>query len=96
MTATIDALISPNVPEVVPRGRLAHPAAVPARSATAVQAYFDRTKMFPITHTVVVREDLLMKEPWIADRLVAAFEEADRIARKEYDYPKRLSFPTGR
>jgi 4,5-dihydroxyphthalate decarboxylase len=50
--------------------------------------------MFPITHTVVVREELLRREPWIVGRLVDAFDAADALCRKEYDYPKRLSFPT--
>jgi 4,5-dihydroxyphthalate decarboxylase len=90
----IDALISPNVPEAFRAGDARIQRLFP-QTRDAVQAYFDRTKMFPITHMVVVREDLLMKEPWLADRLLAAFEEADRLARKEYEYPKRLSFPTG-
>ena len=43
---------------------------------------------------VVVREELLKKEPWIVGSLLAGFQEANRICQKEYDYPKRLSFPT--
>lgn len=89
----IDALISPNVPAAFRAGDPRIQRLFP-QTRDAVQAYFDRTKMFPITHMVVVREDLLMKEPWLADRLLAAFEAADRLARKEYEYPKRLSFPT--
>jgi 4,5-dihydroxyphthalate decarboxylase len=90
----IDALISPNVPKSLRAGDPRIQRLFP-RIRDSVQAYFDRTRIFPITHTVVVREDLLMKEPWIAERLIEAFEEADRRCRREYEYPKRLSFPTG-
>jgi 4,5-dihydroxyphthalate decarboxylase len=89
----IDALISPNVPPSFragdPRIRRLFP-----RCRETVEDYFAKTRIFPITHTVVVREDLLVKEPWIARRLADAFADADRICRREYNYPKRLLFPT--
>ena len=90
----IYALISPNVPEAFRAGDARILRLFPQTRET-VQAYFDRTSIFPITHTVVVSESLLMKEPWIVGRVIAAFEEADRLARREYEYPKRLLFPTG-
>jgi 4,5-dihydroxyphthalate decarboxylase len=89
----VDALISPNVPNSFRAGnprirRLFHPC------RPVVEQYFAETGIFPITHTVVVREELLRREPWIAGSLVKAFDAADAVCRKEYDYPKRLSFPT--
>ena len=89
----IDALISPNVPESFRAGdkRIQR---LFTRCRESVEDYFAKTRIFPITHTVVVREELLKKEPWIVERLVDGFEQANRICRKEYDYPKRLSFPT--
>ena len=89
----IDALISPNVP---PSFRAGDPRIkrLFTRCRETVEDYFAKTRIFPITHTVVVREDLLVKEPWIAKRVADAFRDADRICRKEYNYPKRLSFPT--
>src|SRR3954467_2473064 len=62
----IDALISPNVPEAFRAGDVGIQRLFPNAPET-VQAYFDRTKMFPITHMVVIREDLLMKEPWLGE-----------------------------
>jgi 4,5-dihydroxyphthalate decarboxylase len=89
----IDALISPNVPNSFRAGdprirRLFEPC------RPAVEQYFADTGIFPITHTVVVREELLRREPWIAASVIKAFNAADAVCRKEYDYPKRLSFPT--
>jgi 4,5-dihydroxyphthalate decarboxylase len=89
----VDAVISPNVPRSFRAGdprirRLFQPC------RPAIEQYFADTAIFPITHTVVVREALLQREPWIVDRLVNAFDAADAACRREYDYPKRLSFPT--
>ena len=89
----IDAIIAPNVPKSFRAGDPRIKRLFP-RSREAIQDYFDKTRIFPITHTVVVREDLLLKEPWIVESLVDGFEEANRICASEYDYPKRLSFPT--
>jgi len=37
---------------------------------------------------------MISKHPWLCRELVAAFNEADRRCRLEYEYPKRFSFPT--
>lgn len=89
----VDALISPNVPDSFRAGdprirRLFAPC------RPVVEQYFAATGIFPITHTLVVREELLAREPWIAGSLTEAFAAADAFCRREYDYPKRLFFPT--
>jgi 4,5-dihydroxyphthalate decarboxylase len=89
----VDALISPNVPASFRAGDTRIRRLFP-RIRETIQDYFDKTGIFPITHTVVVREALLMKEPWIVKSLVDGFEAANRICDTEYNYPKRLSFPT--
>ena len=89
----VDGLIAANVPRSYrtgdPRIRRVFP---DCRAAT--QKYFEKTRIFPITHTVVVKESLIEKFPWIAENLIVAFREADRICRERYQYPKRFSFPT--
>lgn len=44
------------------------------------QAYYQRTGIFPIMHTVVIRMDVLEAHPWLARSLMKAFEEAKAIA----------------
>lgn len=39
-------------------------------------AYYQKTKMFPLMHTVVLRKDFYEKYPWVAVSLYQAFEEA--------------------
>jgi 4,5-dihydroxyphthalate decarboxylase len=89
----LDALIAANVPRSYrvgdPRIRR-----VFRNCREAVEQYFERTRIFPITHTVVVKESLLAKYPWIVEKIIAAFDDADRLCRQRYQYPKRFSFPT--
>ena len=44
------------------------------------QAYFRKTKLFPIMHTVVIRRDVYEKNRWVAQALYKAFVKAQRIA----------------
>jgi 4,5-dihydroxyphthalate decarboxylase len=93
LAGDIDALIAANVPKSYRAGdpRIIR---VFADCRLAVQEYFEKTRIFPITHTLVMKESLYQNCPWIADRLAAAFDDADRLSRQKYQYPKRFSFPT--
>jgi 4,5-dihydroxyphthalate decarboxylase len=42
--------------------------------------YYQRTKILPIMHTVVVREDIHRAHPWVAQSIYRAFCEAKSIA----------------
>jgi 4,5-dihydroxyphthalate decarboxylase len=89
----LDALISANVPGSY-RARDPRIRRVFSDCRVAVQEYFEKTRIFPITHTIVVKESLLKKSPWIVDKFMAAFNDADRLCHQRYQYPKRFSFPT--
>ena len=47
--------------------------------------YWNKTKIFPIMHVVVVKRDVYERHPWIAGSLVKAFEQAKRISDERYD-----------
>ena len=89
----LDALIPPSV---VPsfRAKDARIRRLFKDARATVNEYFRRTKIFPITHTLVVRQSLLDQNPWLVSSLLNAFTEAEERCRKSYEYAKRSALPS--
>lgn len=89
----IDALIPPNI---VPSFRKKDPRIrrLFQDARHTVNEYFRKTRIFPITHTLVVRQSLFDESPWLVSSLLEAFTKAEELCRKSYDYAKRSAFPS--
>ncbi|WP_426245010.1 ABC transporter substrate-binding protein [Nocardioides sp. LHG3406-4] len=74
----IDALMAPRVPKVFRKGKGVHRLFPDYRERE--RDYFERTSLFPIMHLVVVRRDVLEKNPWVAQSLYKALAESKRVA----------------
>jgi 4,5-dihydroxyphthalate decarboxylase len=77
-----DALILPRIP---PQFRIEHPHVIrlfPDYRNVEID-YFKRTKIFPILHTVVIKEKVYKKHPWVASSLFRAFLEAKEICYQD-------------
>ena len=44
--------------------------------------YFRRTEVIPVIHTLVLREELVDRHPWVIDSLLAAFRKARALEDK--------------
>jgi 4,5-dihydroxyphthalate decarboxylase len=57
------------------------------------KAFFERTGIFPIMHTVVMRQELWNASPWMAPSLFKAFQQAKEIAYRRVNdtSPYKLS-----
>jgi 4,5-dihydroxyphthalate decarboxylase len=80
----IDAIISPNAPRAL--GRRDSPVArLFPDYRQAEKAYFAKTGIFPVMHTIVLRKDVYEKHPWAARSLYDAFVKA-----KEWAYAQLM------
>jgi 4,5-dihydroxyphthalate decarboxylase len=79
----IDALIGPVTPPSILKGAKTSRRLFEDYEAVE-RAYFRKTGVFPMMHTVVLRRDVYEKNPWIARALYKGFREAKNIAVARY------------
>jgi len=75
----LDAMICASMPQVFLEGS-PHVKRLFDNPKKEEIAYYQKTKIFPIMHTVVIREELWKADPWIATSLTQAFQQAKQIA----------------
>jgi 4,5-dihydroxyphthalate decarboxylase len=56
----------------------------------AERAYYQKTGLFPIMHTVVLRAELVERHPWLATSLLEAFAGAKAVALRAFDQTAAL------
>jgi 4,5-dihydroxyphthalate decarboxylase len=79
----IDALVTARAPSTF-RSRPDAVKRLFADYVAAEKAYFQRTRIFPIMHTVVIRRDVYEKHPWVAQSLYKALEASKAVAMALY------------
>jgi 4,5-dihydroxyphthalate decarboxylase len=75
----LDALLSLYLPQSFLRGA-PHVARLWPNFKEVEQDYYRRTRIFPIMHIVVVREDVHREHPWVAKSIYQAFTKAKSLA----------------
>jgi 4,5-dihydroxyphthalate decarboxylase len=75
----LDALLSIYIPSLFLEGSPRIARLFP-NFKQAEQDYYRRTGIFPIMHTVVVREDVYREHPWVAKSIYRAFSAAKELA----------------
>ena len=90
----LDALFALYIPTIFQNGS-PHIARLFPNYYEVERDYYRRTRIFPIMHTVVVREDIYRQHPWVTGSIYKAFCEARDLAVNElYDTDAlRLSLP---
>jgi len=78
-TGDLDALVVLFIPSLFQKGS-PHIARLFPNYYEVEQDYYRRTRIFPIMHTVVVRDDVYREHPWVARSLYRAFCEARDLA----------------
>lgn len=88
---SLDAVFSPRMPPPFARGSPRIRRLFPGYRAAEAE-YFARTRIFPIMHTVVIREEIYRRDPWIAQSLVKALTEAKRLCAEAMYNTATLSY----
>lgn len=86
----VDALIHPEIPSAFRQGDPRVRRLFPDAKAEE-QRYFRATGLFPLMHTVVIREDRLAQHPWVATAILKAFRGSKELAWKQMEDPRRVS-----
>ncbi len=71
----IDAFIAPRAPSCFLNGS-PNVTRLFSDFVTAEQEYFQKTGIFPIMHVVAIKDEILEKNPWVAQNLYKAFVQA--------------------
>ena len=53
--------------------------------------YFKKSGIFPIMHTVVIRNEILEKHPWVAVSVVQAFQKAKELCYRRTQDPRSFA-----
>ncbi len=59
------------------------------------QEYYRKTRIFPIMHPIVIKKEVLDREPWVATSLFNAFDESRKAYLQFMQQPHHLSFAWG-
>ena len=80
----LDAMVSPRAPRCFAEHH-PHVGLLFPNYREAEEAYYAKTKIFPIMHVLGIRRDLVDKHPWLANSVYEAFVRAKRRALELLD-----------
>ena len=87
----IDAIYSPRTPSCIAR-KSPNVRLLFEDYETMEREYYERTRIFPIMHTVVIRREVYEKNPWVAQSLYKAFVLAQREVYEDLYETAALKF----
>ena len=82
-TGEIDALYTARMPSTFSTSAASPVRRLFANYDQVEREYYQKTRIFPTMHTIVIRRDVYEKHPWIAQSLCKAFTLAKRDAQRE-------------
>jgi 4,5-dihydroxyphthalate decarboxylase len=91
----VDAEVEPDLPQRWIRGEGSLARLFPEFEKEE-RDYYKRTGIFPIMHPVVIKKDILDRDPWVATSLYEALVKSRKAYNEFMEQPHRLSFAWGR
>ena len=91
----VDAEVEPDLPQRWIRGEGTVQRLFPEFEKEE-RKYYERTKIFPIMHPIVIKKEILDRDPWVATSLFEALLACRNAYNEFMEQPHRLSFAWGR
>jgi 4,5-dihydroxyphthalate decarboxylase len=91
----VDAEVEPDLPQRWLRGEGTVERLFP-QFEKEEREYYKRTKIFPIMHPVVIKKEILDRDPWVATSLYEALLASRKAYNDFIEQPHRLRFAWGR
>ena len=86
----LDALLGAIQPSCF--GRSPHVQRLFPNARETEREYYRKTGVFPIMHTLVIREAVYKQDPWIAESLFRAFQQAKELCLRQAHYSAALRY----
>ena len=90
----IDATVEPGLPQGWLQGKGTLARLFPDFEQEE-REYYRRTRIFPIMHPLVIKKEVLDRDPWVATSLFNALNEAQKAYARYMQQPHRLSLAWG-
>lgn len=87
----IDAMVEPDLPQAWLEGRGTIGRLFPDFEKEE-REYYKSTRIFPIMHPIVIKKEILDRDPWVATSLYEAFVQSRKLYSEFMLQPHRLSF----
>lgn len=91
----VDAEVEPDLPRAWIRGEGTVARLFPEFEKEE-REYYKRTRIFPIMHPIVIKKEIVDRDPWVATSLFEAFMASRRAYNEFMEQPHRLSFAWAR
>jgi len=52
--------------------------------------YYKKTGIFPIMHTIVIKDEVIQQHPWVATNMLKAFRDAKEVCYKRLENPRTV------
>ncbi len=91
----VDAEVEPDLPRAWIRGEGTVARLFPEFEKEE-REYYRRTNIFPIMHPIVIKKEIVDRDPWVATSIFEAFMASRRAFNEFMEQPHRLSFAWAR
>jgi len=89
LAGNVDAMMSASYPRSLLAGDKRIARLFPDYKQAEID-YYRKTKIFPVMHALIIKQEIVDKNPWVPENLAYAFNESKRLALQHLRNPRIL------